>query len=268
MRFYRDLPEEGEYVVIEVEEIHEHSASASIKGYDETGLIHISEVSRSWVRDIKQHVDEGERTVAQVVEIEDSENSKNSSDRANSSSSSSGTINLSLKRVNDAQKREAMDEWNKEEKADKFLQNVADRTDYTVDDLYEAVAFPFQKEYGSTFEGFEHAAMEDADFEALGIDGALADAVTAVAQDNISLKQVEMEGEMRIEVPGGNGIDAIKDALTVGENVEVSYISAPDYAITAWGRNAEDARDTMDAAVDTITEKVEDAGGTVQFEKK
>ncbi len=250
IEFYRDVPEEGEYVVIEIEEIHEHSASASIKGYDETGLIHISEVSRSWVRDIKQHVDEGERTVAQVVEIED------------------GTINLSLKRVNDAQKREAMNEWNKEEKADKFLQNVADRTGYTVDELYEAVAFPFQKEYGSTFEGFEHAAMEEADFDTLGIDTDLADAVTAVAQDNISLKQVEMEGEMEIEVPGGEGIDAIKDALTVGENVKVSYISAPDYAITAWGRNAEDARDTMDAAVDTITESIEAAGGTVQFEKK
>ncbi|MDY6766107.1 MAG: hypothetical protein SVW77_01960 [Candidatus Nanohaloarchaea archaeon] len=250
MRFYNDVPEEGEFVVIEIDEIHEHSATAHIKGYDDTGLIHISEVSRSWVRDIKQHVKEGERTVAQVVDIEE------------------GTINLSLKRVNDAQKREAMDEWNKEEKADKFLQNVAETTDYEVDGLYEAVAFPFQREYGSTFEGFEHAAMEDVDFDALGIDDDLAAAVTAVAQENISLKQVEMAGEMEIEVPGGDGIDAIRDALEVGENVEVSYISAPEYSITAWGRNADDARDTMDAAVDAIRERVTSAGGTMRFEKK
>ncbi|MDY6761934.1 MAG: hypothetical protein SVY41_02710 [Candidatus Nanohaloarchaea archaeon] len=250
MEFYKDTPDEGEFVVIDIDEIHEHSASAHIKGYDDTGLVHISEVSRSWVRDIKQHVDEGERTVAQVVDKED------------------GTINLSLKRVNDNQKREAMDEWNREEKADKFLQNVADAVGRDVEELYEAVAFPFQKEYGSTFEGFEHAAMEDIDFEELGIEGELADAVTAVAQENISLKQVEMEGEMTVEVPGGDGIDAIQEALTVGENVEVSYISAPDYAITAWGRNADDARDTMDEAVDGIRQRVDDAGGTVQFEKK
>ncbi len=249
MEFYRDLPEEGEFVVIEITEVHEHSASARIVGYDENGLIHISEVSRSWVRDINQHLDEGEKTVAQVVEVDDA-------------------INLSLKRVNDKQKREAMDEWNREQKADKFLQRVADRTGTDVEELYEAVAFPFQREYGSTFEGFEHAAMGDIDFDDIGIDAELAVAVAAVAEENISLKQVEMEGEMTVTVPGGNGIDAITAALQVGEDAEVSYVSAPEYAITAWGRNAEDAKNTMDETIDAIRERVEDAGGSFSFEKK
>ncbi|MFB6265488.1 MAG: hypothetical protein ABEI07_00205, partial [Candidatus Nanohaloarchaea archaeon] len=212
---------------------------------------HISEVSRSWVRDIGQHLDEGERTVAQVVEVEED-----------------GTINLSLKRVNDNQKREAMDEWNREQKADKFLKKVSDRTGRDLDELYEEVAFPFQREYDSTFEGFEQAAMGEVDFNSLGIQEELVDAVTEVAKENISLKQVEMEGEMTIEVPGGEGVDALREALEVGENAEVSYISAPEYSITVWGRNSEDAKQRMDESLDAIEERVEEAGGSFGFEKK
>ncbi len=249
MRFHRDIPEEGELVVVTIDDIHEHSASASIAGYDEAGLIHISEVSRSWVRDIRKKIKEGEKTVAQVIEVDD------------------GQINLSLKRVNEKKKRDTMEAWRKEQKADKFLERVADEAGVDVDELYEAVAFPFQKEYGTTFEGFEHAAMDDVDFAGLGIDDDLADAVTSVAKANISLKQVEMNGELTIRVPGGDGIDAIRDALQVGEHVEVAYRSAPQYAITVWGRNAEDARDRMDDAVRGIQERIEDAGGEFAFEK-
>ncbi|MFB6265652.1 MAG: hypothetical protein ABEI07_01050, partial [Candidatus Nanohaloarchaea archaeon] len=67
---------------------------------------------------------------------------------------------------------------------------------------------------------------------------------------------------------GGEGVDAIQDALEVGENAEVSYISAPEYSITVWGRNAEDAKERMDETLDAVQERVEEAGGTFSFEKK
>jgi translation initiation factor 2 subunit 1 len=247
---YKDVPDQGEFVVVEVDEIHEHSAGVHIEGYDEHGMIHISEVSRSWVRDIRKELEEGEKTVAQVLEVDD------------------GSINLSLKRVNDKQKRETMQKWNKEEKADKFLQRVADQTGDDRDDLYAEVAFPFQKAYGSTFEGFERAAMEDVDYADLGVDDELAGAVEDVAQVNISLKNVEMEGEMDIQVPGTDGISTIKDALDVGDTADISYVSAPTYEITVWGRNAEDAKNKMDTARKSIRQKIEDAGGTFEFTKK
>lgn len=250
MRFYRDTPEEGEFVVVEIEDIYEHSVSAHIEGYDTSGLIHISEVSRSWVRDIRKEVQEGEKTVAQVIELED------------------GQVNLSLKRVNDKTKRETMDQWKKEQKADKFLQRVADELETDVDGLYEQVAFPFQKAYDSTFEGFERAATGDIDFDELAIDEEVAEAVTTVAKDNISLKNVELEGELDIRVPGGDGITTIRDALQPQENVEIRYVSAPTYEIHVWGRDTDDAKRRMDDATETIQETVEAGGGTFAFTKK
>ncbi len=250
MKLYKDHPEIGELVVVEITELHEHSAGVRIEGYDTHGMVHISEVSRSWTRDIRKKLSEGEKTVAQVLEVED------------------GSINLSLKRVNDKQKRETMQKWNKEQKADRFLQKVADELGTDREPLYEHVAFPFQREYGTTFEGFEHAAMTNVDFEALGIDDEIADAVETVAQENISLKNVEMEGEIAVEVPGTNGVAAIRDALDVGDLAEVSYVSAPTYSIKVWGRNADDAKRKMDDARNEIRTAIEDAGGTFEFMKK
>lgn len=250
MKLYKDRPEVGELVVVEVDELHEHSAGVRIEGYDVHGLIHISEVSRSWTRDIRKKLDEGEKTVAQVLEVED------------------GSINLSLKRVNDKQKRETMQDWNKEQKADRFLQKVADELSVDRDDLYEKVAFPFQRAYDSTFEGFERAAMGDVEFDELGVEEDVANAVETVAKENISLKNVEMEGEIDVEVPGTNGVAAIRDALSVGDHAEVAYISAPKYSIKVWGRNADDAKQKMDRARNEIRTAIEDAGGSFEFTRK
>lgn len=250
MRSYQDTPDEGSFVVIEIKDINPHSVYADLEEFpDKEGLVHISEVSRSWVRDIKKHLNEGEKTVALVLDEEDN-----------------GTINLSLKRVNDKQKREKMQEWNKERKADKFIEKVADEVGEDFDTVYEDVAFPLQREFGNTFDGFEHAVVEREAIEDT-IDEKYVDAVTEVAQENISLKQVSLEGEMEINVPTGDGLNRIKDALSVGEGIEVSYISAPKYSITVWGRNMDQAKERMESTVDSIRQEIEDAGGEFEFQK-
>jgi len=252
MRSYKERPEEGSLVVIEIEEINPHSVYATLDEHpDVEGLLHISEVSRSWVRDIRKHLDEGEKTVAMVLEEDDDDAS---------------TLNLSLKRVNDKQKREKMQEWNKEKKADKFIEKVTDQLDKDFDTVYEEVAFPLQKEFSNTFDGFEEAVV-DQDAVADVIDEEYLKTVIEVAKNNISLKQVKLEGELSIEVPTGDGLQTIKEALEVSEGVDINYISAPQYTIEVWGRNQEQAKERMDETTDTIRDRIEAAGGTFSFER-
>ncbi len=252
MRSYKDSPEEGSLVVIEIQDINPHSVFAQLEEFPEKeGLIHISEIARSWVRDIRKHVSKGEKTVAQVLGQEEDD---------------SDTISLSLKRVNDKQKSDKMKEWNKERKADKFVQKVADEVGKDFDDVYEDVAFSFQREFGNTFDGFEEALVDQDRIQGI-IDEEYADAVIDVAEDNISLKQVKLEGDLKVSIPTGDGLKKIKDAFRVGEGVEVSYISAPRYKVQVWGRNQEQAKKRMDATVESIQDKVEATGGTFSFER-
>jgi len=202
------------------------------------------------VRDIRNELKEGEKDVAMVLEDEDD----------------SDTINLSLKRVNDKQKREAMDQWKKERKADKFIKKVADELGEDQEKVYENVAFPFQKEFGNSFDGFEQAVVDPESLDGV-ISETYRETVIDIAQDNISLKKVKLEGEMDIRVPTGDGLDSIKEAITAGEGTEITYVSAPQYKITVWGRNQEQAKERMDDAVQGIRERIESAGGTFDFQR-
>ena len=65
---YKEFPEEGELVVVKIMEVNPHSVFAKLLEYNKDGLIHISEISRTWVRNIKKHVRVGEVKVAQVLE--------------------------------------------------------------------------------------------------------------------------------------------------------------------------------------------------------
>jgi len=247
MKWYKDRPEEGDFVVIELTDVDKNSAYADLEEYDDVrGLIHISEASRSWVQDLTKEISEGEKTVAQVVDTED-------------------TIGLSLKRVNDKQKRDTMSRWRKEQKASDFVEALEEKID--LDDVYEDVVFPLQEELGSSFEGFEISIAEEERLKEF-LDDEVVDAIQEVARENIDLKQEKFEGELKVEFYHGDGLERVKEAFDKpGEGVEVKYISAPNYSIEAWGRTQELAKKRMDDAVEKIRSEVQELDGSFEFSK-
>lgn len=251
MRWYKERPEVGDFVVVTITDTDKNSAYADLDEYEDvSGLIHISEVSRSWVQDVSKEIDEGEKTVAQVVDVEDD-----------------GTIDLSLKRVNESQKKNAMQHWNKEQKAEKFVEELADELGEDKEDLYEEIVFPMQREIGSAFEAFEIAVGEEKRLKEV-FDDETVEAIQKVAQNNINMKQEKLEGEIELSFSQGDGVERIKSVLgEAGEGIEVKYVSAPEYSITAWGRNQELAKKRMDKAVKAFREKAEELDGEFEFLK-
>jgi translation initiation factor 2 subunit 1 len=250
MQWFKDRPDEGDMVVVTVSDVEENSAYADLDEYNDlTGLIHISEASRSWVEDLTREIDEGEKTVAQVIDVDDD------------------SITLSLKRVNDNQKREAMSRWNKEQKAEKFIEDLEEKLDKNNDDLYDEVVFPMQREVGSAFHGFEiSTAQEDRLKEFL--DEEVVEAIQEVSRENIDLKQEKFEGEIELEFNSQNGIQKIRECFEdVQEGVEAKYVSAPEYSITSWGRTQELAKKRMDEAVEKIRNKAEELNGRFEFSR-
>jgi len=251
MRWYKDRPETGDMVVVTITDVDKNSAYAELDEYEDvSGLIHISEVSRSWLQDVRKELSEGEKTVAQVIDAEEE-----------------GTIDLSLKRVNDNQKRDAMSLWKKEQKAEEFVEQLSERTGKDMEELYEEVVFPMQRELGSCFHGFEIAVGEEEKLrEVVGTD--LVEEIQEIAKDNINMKQEKLEGEITLEYSQGNGIEKIKQTFSeVEEGVEVNYLSAPKYSITAWGRNSELAKKRMDKALKTFRQKAEELDGEFEFSR-
>jgi len=160
-----------------------------------------------------------------------------------------------------------MQRWNKEQKAEKFVDELAEVLGRDKEDLYEEVVFPMQKEIGSAFEGFEIAVGEEEQLEKM-FDEQTVEGIQEVAKNNINLKQEKLEGEIELTFGDGDGVDRIKEVLDeAGEGVEVKYVSAPEYSITAWGRNQSLAKKRMDRAVKNFREKAEELDGSFEFSK-
>jgi len=248
MKWYKDRPEEGDFVVIELVDVDKNSAYADLEFYNDVrGLIHISEASRSWIQDLTKEFSEGEKTVAQVIDVDED------------------SISLSLKRVNDKQKKDTMSKWKKEQKAQKFVEDLEKKLD--VQDIYKEVVYPLQKELDSSFKGFEISIAEEDRLKQL-FDEETVEAIQEVAKENIDLKQEKFEGEIDLEFTDGEGLQKIKESFKEpGEGVEIKYMSAPKYSIEAWGRSQELAKKRMDNAIEKIRSKAEELNGEFNFSK-
>ncbi len=250
MKYYKDQPDEGDFVVAELTDIDQNSAYADLEKYDDVdGLIHISEVSRSWVQDMRKELDEGEKTVAQVIDTE------------------GDSLTLSLKRVNDKKKRDIMERWKKEQKAEKFIESLADKLEKDKDEVYEQVGFKLQEEFETSFHGFEIAEAEE-DLLNEMFDEKIVEEIQEVSREKIDLKQEKLEGKIEMTFPQGDGLKRIKKSLNdIDEGVEINYISAPEYSVTAWGRTQELAKKRIDSVVKTVRSKVDDQDGQFEFSR-
>jgi translation initiation factor 2 subunit 1 len=258
---FSGYPEPGELVVGKVEEIEDFGVFVDLSEYqDKRGLVHVSEVASGWIKNVRDHVGEGQTVVCKVLEVDES----------------SQQIDLSIKDVNDHQRSEKIQEWKNEQKADKWM-TLAFGEDVT-DEQYAAVANELLAEFGSMYEGFEQAAIHGP--EALETTDLSDEEVTAVvdtARENVSVPYVTVSGYVDLRAPGPDGVDDVREALSAaggnGEvpeevDLDVAYVGAPEYRIRVKAPNYKTAEAALEESADRAREAIEAAGGSADFHRE
>ncbi len=256
---YSGWPEPGELVVGEVDEIEDFGVFVDLKEYqDRQGLVHVSEVASGWIKNVRDHVSEGQTVVAKVLDV----------DR------DAQQIDLSLKDVNDHQRSDTIQDWKNEQKADNWMELAFGDDEETI----IAVANALLGEFGSLYEAFEeaairgHPALEDVDLADERID-----AVIETARENVSVPYVTVTGYVDLECPAGDGVDAVREALesaegngTVGDDIdlEVTYVGAPEYRLRVQAPNYKTAEDELEASADRAITAIEARDGTGMFHRE
>src|SRR6056297_1509996 len=212
---YSGWPEPGELVVGDVDEIADFGVFVDLDEYeDKRGLCHISEVASGWIKNVRDHVREGQTVVAKVLEVDESSNQ----------------IDLSIKDVNEHQRKETIQDWKNAQKADNWML-IALGEDVD-DDRYTSVANALLAEYESLYDAFEAAAIRG--------DEALDDADVTAARDNVSVPYVDVTGYVDLESAAPDGVDDVRDALAAAEGngevpdgveLDVGYVGSPEYRI-------------------------------------
>src|SRR5660397_242733 len=114
-------PEADDNVVCSVKRVTDFGAFVELDEYgNKEGLIHISDVASGWVKYIRDHVREGQKIVCKVMYVDTAKHH----------------IDLSLKDVNEHQRREKIQQWkNEQKKPEVDISGYIDLTSYLPDGI-------------------------------------------------------------------------------------------------------------------------------------
>ncbi|UCE45306.1 MAG: translation initiation factor IF-2 subunit alpha [Methanobacteriota archaeon] len=253
-----DFPEVGELVVCSVQNVKNFGAFVTLDEFSgREGFIHVRDVATGWVKYIRDHVREGQKIVCRVLGVD----------------SDKGHIDLSLKQVNDHQRREKVQEWKNEKKADKLLEMAATKLGKTHEQAYEEVGDKLIEEFGSLYGALEETASDPSVLKNLGIDKKWVAAMTSLANESIQLPSVSIDGVLEITSPAPDGIDMIRTSLGgaiagAEDDVSIHYLGAPRYKVTVTAEDYKTAEEELKKVIDKAVSSIEKTGGTASFKRK
>ncbi len=253
-----EYPEVGDLVVCSVQNVKNFGAFCALDEYGgKEGFIHVRDVATGWVKYIRDHVREGQKIVCKVLNVD----------------TERGHIDLSLKQVNDHQRREKIQEWKNEKKAEKLLEIVGQKVGKNLEEAYDAAGDTLVKEFGSLYAAFEEVKSNQDALKDLDLDKKWAAAVGEVANENIQAPSVTIDGMLELSNPKSDGIDHVKKALATGmksdeAEISIHYVGAPRYRITVTAEDYKVAEVELKDSIDKITASIEKSGGKATFRRK
>jgi translation initiation factor 2 subunit 1 len=255
-----EWPDIGELVVVSVVTVTNYGAYVKLDEYDKEGFLHISEISSSWVKNIRDFIHEGEKVVLKVLRVDPEKRH----------------IDLSLRRVTKRERREKLLLWKQSKKAESLLRNVSKKMDMPLEDLYEKVWIPLEKAFDGAYNGLEIAAREG--IEALleqGIPQEIAETLTKIAKERIKISMVKVNGILKIRCPQPDGVLKIKEALLKARKIKASrgteilihLVAPPKYRIEVKAPNYKEANTIIKKAADAAILMIEKNEGEGTFER-
>ncbi len=250
-----EWPEEAELAVCTVKDVKNFGAFVTLDEYDgKEGFIHIAEVSSGWIKYIRDYVREGQKLVCKVLRVDRDK----------------GHIDLSLKAVNEHQRREKIQEWKNEQKAEKLLAIVAERLGVTVDDGWDRFGYALLDKFGTLYRAFEDSVMDPDILASEGFTGPWVEAFVQVAKENIVPPAVSIDGYLELTNPRPDGAVHIRDALVKamkadGVAVKVQYIGAPRYRLVVRASDYKTAEEEIQKAAAKVLKHIESKGGVGKF---
>jgi translation initiation factor 2 subunit 1 len=254
------LPRENDLVICTITKVFSQGAFASLDEYEgKVGFIHISEIASTWVKNIRDFVKEGQKTVAKVLSVDPKK----------------GHIDLSTRRVGDAQRKNKMWEWKREQKAEKLLEIIAREVGRSLEDAYREVGFKLEGKYGSIYDGFEEITLQGEEaLKGLGIKQPWRKPLMRVVTENVTVPRVSISGYLDLRSLAPNGVEIIRDALIKAResgsrddevSLDIAYVGAPRFRITVTAPDYKVAEEALRKSAEEALSYIRERGGDGKF---
>ena len=248
----RGFPEHGELVVCTVKNVKNFGAFVTLDEYDDKeGFVHVRDVATGWVKYIRDYIREGQKIV----------------------DSSKGHIDLSLKSVNEHQKREKIQQWKNEKKAEKLVEIIAERMGISVDDAYDMFGNDLLETYETLYGAFEAVVADTEDFLE-EFSGEWTDTFIEVAKENVVPPSVQIDGILEMTSSAPNGMELVKHALMAGieaaedADVEITCVGCPKYRVVVNAAEYKEAEEIMRNVSSAAVNDLVANGGTAVLKRE
>jgi len=255
-----EWPEVGDLVIASIQKVTNYGAYVFLDEYEKEGLLHISEVSSGWVRNIRSFVREGQKTVMKVLRV----------------NAEKGHVDLSLRRVTKRGRREKILSWKKERQAEGLLRSVSEKLSIPIEEVHGKAGSLIEAKFGELYVGLETAAREGPDvLLELGVPKDLAAAIAEIVKEKIKLPLVKIKGTLELQCVKPDGVNRIREALVSAQKseksseaeIKVYVVSPPKYRIEVLAEDYKKAEKALEKAKETAVKNITKAGGTGTFRR-
>ncbi|MHA1784626.1 MAG: translation initiation factor IF-2 subunit alpha [Candidatus Helarchaeota archaeon] len=262
----KEWPEVGEFVIGTVVRVERHGAYVQLEEYGgKDGLIHVSEVASSWVRNIRRFVREKQKVVAKVLRVNPKKRH----------------IDLSLRRVNSQTKKIMIQQWKQHQKEDNLIRMIIESMaengeEVTEEDIEKEIISKFVKKFEDLLTGFsELKEKKEKLLKSLKIDEKWHPTLLKLAKSHIESPKIKVSGVLNLKSYDDNGVDIIRSALlkaisTVKNKkdveIEVFLVGAPKYRIDIKAKDYKNANKIITSAAEAAKKIIIDSDGEASFE--
>jgi translation initiation factor 2 subunit 1 len=252
----KGFPEENELLLCTVTKIFGHSVFVNIEDYNKQGMIHISEVSPGRIRNLRDYVVEGKKIVCVVLRI----------------NMEKGHIDLSLRRVNDGQRRKKLEQIKLEQKSEKIIEQVAKELHKEKKQFVELISEKILSKYSKLHLCFGDVVKDEVNLIDLGVEKDTSEKLTAIIKERMKPPKAILFGNFSIKVFNEEGIEIIKTVLKKAQDIKkgdivIKYAGGGFYNISVTAKDFKECEKILKKVVDSTVKLIEQKKGTIVFQK-
>ncbi|MHA1859561.1 MAG: S1 RNA-binding domain-containing protein [Candidatus Asgardarchaeia archaeon] len=217
----KERPEKGDLVIATIKKIFPYGAFCTLDEYGGMeAFLHVSEIAPRWIKNIHEHIKEGQKIIAQVLRVDPSRNQ----------------IDISIKRVSESDKVWKRDQYRKNNRAKKLIERTCKRLRKRSKSFFINIWDALEEAYGNAYAGLEALSFNPKEaLKKIKLDKKILEVLREIASESIKKPVYEMTAKLRIECFESNGVEiinkAIKKVISIDKRIKIGYIGAPTYEI-------------------------------------
>lgn len=251
-----EFPEVGEIVIGKIVKVLDYGVFMDLIEYEGLqGFVHISNVSSSWIKNIRNFVKEGQIRAGKVSNVDPAKNQ----------------VDVSLTKVSSNQQRSKIEEYKQLKRTQKLIELLAKNIKEDPENAWDEIAEPLLEKYDTLYDAFQKILIEG-ESAAEVVPKKWVKPLMELVEKNFEMPSKSVKGKIFITIPGSNGVDPLKESLLAGQKkggkkIEIIYDGSGNYSLKATSIDYKSAEKILKGVSDEITSVAEKKGGKVEFEK-